>query len=97
MSSPSTIRRTTPQKRMSWLIALLVGGSLLLPALAAARTVIVVRPRMRPVVVVRTPAPRPVFVRRVVRPLRKVWVPGHWTVIPRGARVWVRGHYRFVR
>ena len=97
MNSQSTPQRKSMASRTSWLVALLVGGSLLLPALASARPRVVVRPRPRPVVVVRTPALKPVVVRPVVRPLRKVWVPGHWTVTPRGARVWVRGHYEFVR
>ena len=97
MNSQSTAQRSSMASRTSWLVALLVGGSLLLPARASARPLVVVRPRLRPVVVVRIPAPRPVVVRPVVRPLRNVWVPGHWTVTPRGVRVWVRGHHEFVR
>jgi hypothetical protein len=101
MKTLSTTSRPSTPARAGWLITLLVGGSLLLPALAAARTVVVLRPRPRPVLVVRTPAPRPAvirpIVRAVVKPAKKVWVPGHWTVTPRGVRVWVRGHYRLAR
>jgi len=77
--------------------AVLLGGLAL--GASAGQAAIVIRARAVPRIVV-VPAPRParaVFVTtRAQHRVRRVWIPGHWTIRPGCGRVWVPGHWRRV-
>ena len=83
-------RRIGRRTKLSLLLGVLVAAALVLPSLANARPrrVVVRHYPHKTVVVVRKPAPKP---------LKKVWVRGRWTLTPLGWRVWVPGHWKFVR
>ena len=90
MKRQKITRRIGRRTKLSLLLGFLVAAALVLPSLANARPrrVVVRHYPHRTVVVVRKPAPKP---------LKKVWVRGRWALTPLGWRVWVPGHWKFVR
>ena len=78
--------------KAAWMAALVLTGALLIPTSASAFPGVLIRlAPARAVVLVKTPKPKPV---RVIRPVRKVWVKGHWEINLFGRRVWVAGHWK---
>ncbi len=77
----------TMAAKVRWALGLAALATLLLPlsAQAGPRRVVIVRHAPKIVAVVRPPAPKP---------RKKVWVPGHYKVMPSGRRVWVPGHWK---
>ena len=103
MKTKTSIHPSGTRRKITSLFAILVGAALMFPALTFAgprRVILVRRPAPRHKVVLVRPAPvrKVVLVNRpVLKPLKKVWISGHWARTPFGCPVWVPGHYQHIR
>lgn len=90
-----SVQRPAKNAKAPWVAALAIAGALLIPASAGAHPGVLIRlAPARTIVLVKSPKPKPV---RVIRPVRKVWVRGHWKINRFGRRVWVAGHWKRLR